>query len=308
MGQLDLIADQAAEKVADRVSGAQAAKATGQAAIQKPPAPAPQPAPEMQAAVDQAKENIAKGAPAPTMNATQAGIMGLPAQVPEVVPTDAEIAAATTPVDPATSRGYAEPGLSLKDVQPPLAVPPDSSVAATPSKPSTYLPVIGQQATTTPSTKQMIAKVLSGKSGPSGPVTSQNAFNFADLLKGASGKLGDFLQRWGMGLQGAPEGKTQGDIQRQQAFELQKQQIQAEVTARQMALDNKYQTDRMQLQNQMNMANLPVEMKAQLQNRLAELDAQYQQELKLMPLRIQQEYAIRGMSPGADPGAHFVGQ
>lgn len=243
--------------------------------------------------------------PAPTMNAAAAGTMGLPAQVPEVRPTDAEIAAATMPPDPATSRGGV-PAPSNKDVQPPLVVPPDAApVSATAPKAPTPAPaVVGNQA---PTTKEMIAKVLS--TGPGGVnTTPKEAFNFADLLKGAGGKLGDFLQRWGMGLQGAPTGMTQGDIQRAQQFELQKQQIQAQVAAKQMALENTYTQQRMQLQNQMNLANLPIEKKAELQNQMALLDAQYQQQLKLIPLEIQRQFAMRQWLPGADPMTHVLDQ
>jgi hypothetical protein len=139
--------------------------------------------------------------------------------------------------------------------------------------------------------KTMIANVLSKAGTPTADAKAGSSFNFADLLKGAGGKLGDFLQRWGMGLQGAPTGLTQGDIQRAQAFELQKTQVQSEVAARQMALDNQYQTARMQLQNQMNLANLPIEAKQQLQNQLAVLDANYQNDVKILPLKVQQEIA-----------------
>ena len=220
-----------------------------------------------------------------------------------------------TPVDPLEKSGNASPTISVADNNPIL--PPSG-----PSQIASVGPVIGKQAVSKgdipagaydstavggvdyrPSTKEMIAKIMSGAS----PTESSDAgSNFGDLLKGAGSKLGDFLQRWGMGLQGAPTGATQGDIQRSQAFELQKAQVQAEVQARQMAMENQYQTQRMQLQNQMNIANIPIEKKADLQNQIQLLDAQYKNEVRLMPQRIQQERAMRGMAPGADPGAHFV--
>lgn len=170
-------------------------------------------------------------------------------------------------------------------------------------------PVIAKSA---PTTKEMIASVLK-HTGPEGELSvpaskkEMKDFNFADLVKGAGGKLGDFLQRWGMGLQGSPTGQTQGDIQRAQEFEIKKQQAAAQVQAAQAALENKYQMERMNLQNQMNLANLPVEKKAELANSMAVLDAQFQNEMKLLPAKIAQERAVRGMAAGADPGAHFVG-
>ena len=242
----------------------------------------------------------------PALNATQAGTLGLGGAT-HVVPIDAEVAAATTPLDTAVGAGYADPRATGKEISPPLKVIPDSvqPQVLTADKPTTYMPVIGQQ---TPTTKAMLAKVLSGASGPMTAEASGGGFNFADLLKGAGGKLGDFLQRWGMGLQGAPTGQTQGDIQRAQEFELQKQQVQAATMAKQTALENAYAQQRMQLQNQMNVANIPIEMKAQLGNRLAELEAQYQNELKLIPVQIQREFAMRQFLPGADPAAHILDQ
>lgn len=272
---------------------------------EKGPAVAPPVTPEMQAAVDETAKNLATPKPAQTMNAASAGTIGLPAQVPEVQPTEGEIFTATQEQDPATTRGGI-PAPSNKDIQPPLVVPPDGSVAAgAPKKPSTYLPVIGQKAA--PTTKDMIANVISTGAGGVN-TTPKEGFNFADLLKGASGKLGDFLQRWGMGLQGAPTGMTRGDIKQAQAFELQRQQVQAQVVARQQALDNQYQVQRMQIQNQLNLAALPIEKKVELQNQIAVLDAQYQNEVRLLPIRIRQELAIRGLQPGADPMLSWAGR
>ena len=269
----------------------------------KKAAPAPV-NPEMQAAIDQNAKNLANPSPAPILNATQAGTLGLGGGT-HVVPTDAEIAAATTPVDP-TVRGYQDTGLKAHDIQPPLVVPPDGSgidpIVTTAN--AGGAPVVGKQA---PTTKAMLAKVLSGNSGPGQP-TAETGFNFADLLKGAGGKLGDFLQRWGMGLQGAPTGQTQGDIQRAQEFELQKQQVQAQVTAKQMALENSYTQQRMNLQNQMNLANIPIEKKAELQNQIAVLDAQYQNELKMIEPRFLAEMRLRQFLPQADPNLNILDQ
>ena len=266
----------------------------------KKAAPAPV-NPEMQAAIDQNAKNLANPSPAPILNATQAGTLGL-GGTEHVVPTDAEVAAATTPVDP-TVRGYQDTGLKAHDIQPPLVVPPDGSgidpIVTTAN--AGGAPVVGKQA---PTTKAMLAKVLSGNSGPGQP-TAETGFNFADLLKGAGPKLGDALQRWGMGLMGAPTGETQGDIQRRQQFELNKQLAAAQVQAQAQAAENEYAKQRMELQNQMNMANLPIEKKAELDNQIKLLDA------SIVKQRIEYEQQYRMWSLGrtvndqADPNVFW---
>jgi hypothetical protein len=189
--------------------------------------------------------------------------------------------------------------------------PPTPAHAIVPPVTKSVGPVVAKAA---PTTKEMIASLLK-HTGPEGELvmpseTSSKAksdFNFADLLKGAGSKLGEFLQTWGLAGLGQPITNTNAAIQRAQEFEIKKQQAAAQIQAAQAALENKYQMERMNLQNQMNVANIPIEAKANLQKQMAVLDAQFQNEMKLLPMKIQQERAIRGMAAGADPGAHFVG-
>jgi hypothetical protein len=250
----------------------------------------------------------AGGTPVPDLNATQAGTLALSGSDVAVAPTSLE--ESPPAFDPTTAHLTGDLGLQNKDIAPTVA-PATGDTTKTPTPVKSVGPVVAKAA---PTTKEMIASLLK-HTGPEGelvtpagvPAKAASDFNFADLLKGAGGKLGDFLQRWGMGLQGAPTGQTQGDIQRAQEFEIKKQQAAAQVQVGQMALENKYQMERMNLQNQMNLANLPVEKKAELANSMAVLDAQFQNEMKMLPAKIRQEYAIRGMAAGADPGAHFVG-
>jgi hypothetical protein len=140
----------------------------------------------------------------------------------------------------------------------------------------------------------MIASIMANPGGVvNGPSGSEKdgSFNFADLLKGAGGKLGDFLQRWGLGLQGLGAAPTKADIQQAQQFELQKQQSANTLAQRNMMLDNQYQQQRMGIQQQYNKANLTQQEAAERDNRLAEIDANYQNDKKLLPQKVEAELA-----------------
>lgn len=197
--------------------------------------------------------------------------------------------------------GHAKPGVDTSAPPPVSAEKP----AAVPTATKSVGPVVGAKAA--PGVKDIVQQILTEGTPPT-QKPGEKPPTWQDYLKEASGKFGDFLQRWGNSLAGAPGAATQGDIARAQAFELQKQKVGAQVQARQMALENQYQTQRMNLQNQMNMANLPIEKKAELQNQMQLLDAQYQQQLKLIPIEIQKNMAMRQWLPGADPAAHILDQ
>jgi len=236
--------------------------------------------PEMQAAADAIGKAKAYEDMPPTIPA--AGAMAL---------SGSDIAA--TEKGDLEKTGHAKPGV---DTSAPSAAPAEKPAAvATPTK--SVSPVVGAAA---PGVKDIVQQILTEGTPPT-QKPGEKPPTWQDYLKEASGKFGDFLQRWGMGLQGAPTGQTQGDIKRAQAFELQRQQ-----GAEQVA--NQYQMQRMQLQNQMNMANLPIEKKAELGNQMKVLDAQFQQQLKLLPLEIQKNMAMRQWLPGADPAAHILDQ
>ena len=264
------------------------------AAGARPPA---QPVPEMQAAVDQAKKDLATPKPAPVLNADQAGALALSGSDTHVVPTDAEIFKATTPYDPTTDR---DTGLKNKDIQPPIVPAPDM---AQPQKVTTYsttkLPPVGKA-----TVKDMLASALSGGVGTA-TATKEGGPNIGEMLAGLGGKAGDFLQRWGLGLQGKGEAPTQGDIKRAQQFELAKQKAQQEYNQQQQAIEQKYALDRMNLQNQLNVANLPVEKKAELENALALVEANRKADLSKLSAQINLYYQRAGMNPGADPGVDW---
>ena len=182
-------------------------------------------------------------------------------------------------------------------VKPTTETPPD----AVPAQPSPQpvapdiqsVPVVAKQA---PTTKEMIANVLS-HTGPEGEMVvpagekKGEGVDWVGMLKGAGSGLGDFLQRWGLGLQGKGEAPTQGDIQRAQAFELKKQQAANDLGQRNMALDNTYQSQRMAIMQDYNKANLTQQEKAARDNALAQIDAQYQNEKALLPQKVALERA-----------------
>lgn len=258
---------------------------------------APMAQPEMLAAVDQAAKDLKNQKDAPVLNADQAGALALSGADTHVVPTDAEIFKATTPNDPTTDR---DTGLKNKDIQPPIVVAPDM---AQPEKVTTTypskLPPVGKA-----TVKDMLASALSGGGGTS-TTAKEGGPNIGEMLAGLGGKVGDFLQRWGLGLQGKGEAPTQGDIKRAQQFELAKQKAQQEYNQQQQAIEQKYALDRMNLQNQLNVANLPVEKKAELENALALVEANRKADLSKLTAQINLYYQKAGMNPGADPGVDW---
>jgi hypothetical protein len=261
--------------------------------------------PEMQAAIDQAAKDLATPKAAPVLTGSQAGALGLAGADTHVNPTDTEIAVATTPVDPVTSRGYADPGLSMHDIQPPINLPPDVVEPPKIVTPATKLPVVAKQE---PTIKDMLVNIMNSGGNPSGTVKPKDSAagpNWGEMLAGLGGKAGDFLQRWGLGLQGKGEAPTQGDIKRAQQFELTKQKASQEYNTQAQAVEQKYALDRMNIQNQLNMANLPVEKKAELENALALVEANRKADLSKLNAQINLYYQKAGMSPGADPGVDW---
>ncbi len=256
----------------------------------------PQPAPEMQAATDQAAKDLKNPKAAPILNADQAGTLALSGADTHVVPTDAEIFKATTPVDPTTDT---DTGLKNKDIQPPIVVPPEIAQPQQVTSTSTKLPPVGKA-----TLKDMLASALSG-GGEASAVTKEGGPNIGDMLAGLGGKAGDFLQRWGLGLQGKGEASTQGDIKRQQQFEMAKQKAQLEYNTQAQSVEQKYALDRMNIQNQLSMANLPVEKKAELGNALALVEANKKADLSKLSAQINLYYQKAGMNPGADPGVDW---
>jgi hypothetical protein len=235
--------------------------------------------PEMQAAVDAIGKAKAYEDTAPSIPA--AGTMAL---------SGGDVAASEK--GDLEKKGHAKP--SETPTPPPAQIEKPTAVA-TPTK--SVGPVVGTAAA--PGVKDIVQQIMTEGTPPA--KSNEKVPTWQDYLKEAGGKFGDFLQRWGYSLAGAPGAETQGDIKRRQEFELKKQQ-----TAEQVA--NQYQVQRMQLQNQMNIANLPIEKKAELENQMKILDAQFQQQLKLLPLEIQKNMAMRQWLPGADPSAHVLDQ
>jgi hypothetical protein len=280
------------------------------------------------------------------VNATQAAALGVKPSDAATVPTEDERLQALTASPDLNATQATQLGLSGGDV----AVNPTEAerlaTETTPAAPA-WMQSVGPMVAKDgpPTIKEMIANILT-HTGPEGEVGSMSntmpvsgspvseadkgfdpranynkleGVDWAKMLKGAGGKLGDFLQRWGMGLQGAPTGQTQGDIQRAQAFELQKAQeqakiqaaqqaAQAQIQAQQSAMENKYQIQRMNLQNQMNVANIPIEAKADLAKQIAVLEAQYKNDVDLMNKQYGITMATRSLDPNADPGIHWGGR
>ena len=227
----------------------------------------------------------AGGNPAPALNPREAGTLGL---------SSSDVAVTTPGLE---TTGHAKPGSTDT---PAVASPAKSVPMATKS----VGPAVAKAA---PSVKDIVTKIISGESGPTGK-GEQTVEGEGDFWKNAAGKLGDFLQRWGMGLQGAPTGATQGDIQRQQAFELQKQQAQAQILVKQQALENQYQTQRMQLQQQMNQANMTAQGKIDLQNRITALDEEYKQRIAMFGPEYEARLRALGLTNEAIPANQILSQ
>ena len=188
---------------------------------------------------------------------------------------------------------------------------PEKAETAKPSSPAPETPKAAPEKppAATPQFTEMVRHLLTEPvSYKEQPAAQGSTFNFGDFLKGAGGKLGDFLQRWGMGLQGAPEGKTQGDIQREQAFELDKQKKAAELNQRQQVLDQQFQSQRDAIMQEYNVSNLTQQGIIERNNRLAELSATYANELKMIGPKYEAELRLRSLDPKAAPGTDFVSQ
>ena len=267
------VPDKPAEKPAPKAPTVSAAHPSTPPAA-KPAAPAQMPPiqPEMQAAIDEIKKQAPYADTPPSPD--EAGILG-------------------------------QSGSDVGGVHPAAAAPPASSPKPAPT------PVPSKAAAAAPpAVKEILDHILhTGPEGEVAPITDKDiqegkpkGETWQDYLKGAMGKVGEFLQRWGLNEQGAPGVQTKGEIQQAQQFELAKAEKQAQVQAQMMNMENQYQTQRMQLQNQMNLAALPIEKKIDLQNQMAVLDAEYQQKLKLLPLEIQQQMLMHGLTPDAKPG------
>jgi hypothetical protein len=258
MGAFDKIADSAAEKLAQKTAEQLPQDPTQQAVAKIPTK----------------KAATVPAAPVNNLSAVDASKLGL---------SGGDVA-----VDPGTlepSQGqHVVPGTTSS---PPNA--PEAPASPQPIPPEIQsVPMVAKQA---PTTKEMIANVLS-HTGPEGEMVvpagekKGEGVDWVGMLKGAGSGLGDFLQRWGLGLQGKGEAPTQGDIQRAQAFELKKQAAANDLTQRNMALDNTYQSQRMAIMQDYNKANLTQQEKAARDNALAQIDAQYQNEKALLPQKV----------------------
>jgi hypothetical protein len=177
---------------------------------------------------------------------------------------------------------------------PPPGVPPDMA-PATPAPVKMPITPITAVAKDGPATKKIISEIISGHGTPTAETSSGgggNADDFGTFLKGAVENIGEFLQRWGLNSMGRADVQTAGEKKQAQQYELDKQQAQGSLIAKQQALENSYQTARMNLQQQMNQANMTAQGKIDLQNRLTELQANYKNELALLPERVKQEQAL----------------
>jgi hypothetical protein len=227
--------------------------------------------------------------PANIMSAQDAGALGLSA---------GDVAAAPGILE---KSGHVVP--STASPPPPPDIP---KVAPAPAQIAT-VPMMAKAA---PTLKDMLTRVL--HTGPEGdvvvPVAPKSDTDYGAMLANLGKGAGDFLQRWGLGLQGKGDAQTRGDIERAQQADLAKQKAAAEIQAKQQAIDQQYMLDRMNVQNQMNVANLPVEKKAELANTLAAIEAQHQARLAEFGPEAQQRMLYAGMNPKANPGSDFTGQ
>ena len=261
----------------------------------RPIAPLPQdPTQQALATVPVAPENLLKDAPYASWLP--------PPTVPAAAPP-------STPAPDLTPNQAATMGLSASDVPVPVGNTLETSGHAKPSSGTTAeaspnatapepkpmeisdVPPVAKQVTT----KDMIAKLMEPRHASTSDAytgrseAAKSGMNFGDFLTAAGGKLGDFLQRWGLGLQGKGEAPTRADIQQAQQFELQKAAVQNELLQRNMLLDNQYQQQRMGIQQGYQKANLTQEEKAALDRQIAALDQQYQNEKALLPAKIEAE-------------------
>jgi len=238
-------------------------------------------APLPQDPTQQALATVPPATPAPALTPGQAATMGLSgSDVP-------------VPVDSAQENTLEKSG----HVKPSPDATPEVSPNATAPEPKPMevsdVPPVAKQVTT----KDMIAKLMEPRhastsdayTGKNSSEAAKSGMNFGDFLTAAGGKLGDFLQRWGLGLQGKGEAPTRADIQQAQQFELQKAAVQNELLQRNMLLDNQYQQQRMGIQQGYQKANLTQEEKAALDRQIAALDQQYQNEKALLPAKIEAE-------------------
>jgi hypothetical protein len=193
-------------------------------------------------------------------------------------------------------------------VKPEVETPPDTTPTPTVEPVPTKTQSVGPIVASNPTVRDMVKSVLQKPGGaetmgamltsqPDKDTPKENKSENIDwlgMLKKVVNGGGDFLQRWGLGLQGAPTGQTQGDIQRAQQFEIQKAKTQNELLQRNMLLDNDYQTKRQAIMQTYNVANLTQQAAAERDNRLTELEATYQNEKKLLPQKIAAEMAAYG--------------
>jgi hypothetical protein len=205
-------------------------------------------------------------------NAGEAGLIGASGEVPAVGST-------------LETTGHVKPGS-------PSALPPGPDQPKPVDMPITPVTAVAKDG---PATKKIISEIISGHGTPTAETSSGgggNADDFGTFLKGAVENIGEFLQRWGLNSMGRADVQTAGEKKQAQQYELDKQQAQGSLIAKQQALENSYQTARMNLQQQMNQANMTAQGKIDLQNRLTELQANYKNELALLPERVKQEQAL----------------
>jgi hypothetical protein len=256
----------------------------------------PEITPEMQAAIDQAAATKRPPYVDTPPSAAEAGIMGQAgSDIGGVTYDMLEKTGHVKPSDlPSSETGAPTQGMK--------ATPP--TPVATPTK--SIGPVVGAAAPSVaaaPAVKDIVSNIVADHAKTSPPGES-----WQDFLKGAVGKVGEFLQRWGLNEQGAPGVQTHGEVKQAQQFELEKAGKQAQIQQNAMAMENQYQTARMQLQQQMNQANMTAQGKIEIQNRLTEMEQAHKNQLSILPLELQQQFAMRQWQPGADPSAHILDQ
>jgi|GEM_PF-1989279 len=253
----------------------------------------PEITPEMQAAIDQAAATKRPPYVDTPPSAAEAGIMGQAgSDIGGVTYDMLEKTGHVKPSDlPSSETGAPTQGMK--------ATPP--TPVATPTK--SVGPVVGAAAPSVaaaPAVKDIVSNIVADHAKTSPPGES-----WQDFLKGAVGKVGEFLQRWGLNEQGAPGVQTHGEVKQAQQFELEKAGKQAQIQQNAMAMENQYQTARMQLQQQMNQANMTAQGKIDLQNRISALDKEHQNRLAEFGPEFEQARRIAGLSPGAQPGTFW---
>jgi hypothetical protein len=270
MGAIDKIEDKAAEKIAQHVvSNPMAGPATTAAGDLAAPPPAGPPSGGKGRFGTVPPKAAAPILPANNLSAVDAGTLGLSGGDVAVDPGQLE------------KTGHVVPGQ-------PTETPPEVPAAPAPEPVAPEIQSVGPVvASAAPTTKEMLAKILNTtETPPNAPEKKGEGIDWVGMLKGAGSGLGDFLQRWGLGLQGKGDSPTKGDTERAREFELAKQQKDSELMQARMKLDNQYQNDRMSIMQEYNVANMTQQQKAARDQMLAENAKEYENAINLLPAQI----------------------